>query len=80
MELISGKTGIIKGMLMDQKWIAGIGNLYADEILFQCKIHPKTNIKNLTTTEKKSVFKEMKKVLKTVKQAWIEGEKLPENY
>lgn len=32
----------IKKMLLDQSFITGIGNIYADEILFRCKINPKT--------------------------------------
>lgn len=32
----------VKGVLMDQKLVSGIGNAYADEILWDAKIHPKT--------------------------------------
>ncbi len=35
------KKVIIKKALLDQKYITGIGNIYADEILFRCKINPK---------------------------------------
>ncbi|MCX6813684.1 MAG: hypothetical protein NT078_00415, partial [Candidatus Azambacteria bacterium] len=38
--LISKKRGPIKKILMDQKVISGIGNIYSDEILFVAKIHP----------------------------------------
>ncbi|MFH1613036.1 MAG: bifunctional DNA-formamidopyrimidine glycosylase/DNA-(apurinic or apyrimidinic site) lyase [bacterium] len=44
------KSGKIKSILMDQKFIAGIGNAYADEICFYSKIHPEKNI--LTLKEK----------------------------
>lgn len=33
---------MIKSTLMDQNAIAGVGNIYSDEILFQAKIHPRT--------------------------------------
>lgn len=38
----------IKAFLLDQTKIAGIGNIYADEILFQAKIHPESITKNIT--------------------------------
>ena len=34
-----GRSGV-KGVLMDQKEFAGIGNAYADEILWEARIHP----------------------------------------
>ncbi|RKX64779.1 MAG: hypothetical protein DRP41_04105 [Thermodesulfobacteriota bacterium] len=37
---LKNKSKTIKTLLMDQKFIAGIGNLYADEILFQARILP----------------------------------------
>lgn len=74
------KTGTIKGLLMNQKLIAGIGNLYSDEILFQTKIHPKTKVDKLSEKERKSIFKEIEKVLEEVKEARVEGTKLPNSY
>jgi formamidopyrimidine-DNA glycosylase len=35
-----GRRGPIKGLLLDQRQIAGIGNIYADEALFRARIHP----------------------------------------
>jgi formamidopyrimidine-DNA glycosylase len=37
----AGKKRAVKEMLLDQSVVAGIGNIYADEILFACRIHPK---------------------------------------
>lgn len=39
-ELLAGRRGTIKGLLLRQDLIAGIGNIYADEILWQARIHP----------------------------------------
>jgi formamidopyrimidine-DNA glycosylase len=36
------RTKAIKGVLLDQQMVVGVGNIYADEILFQAKIHPAT--------------------------------------
>ncbi|MDT0645558.1 DNA-formamidopyrimidine glycosylase family protein [Zunongwangia sp. F260] len=80
MELLQDKKGSIKSALTDQHLIAGIGNLYADEILFQCKIHPKTSTAKLSEKEKKSLFEKMGKILKKVIKSKTEGSKLPESY
>lgn len=65
LEVLEHKKGRIKTTITDQHLIAGIGNVYADEILFQSKIHPKTKTEKLTEKERKKLFKEIGKVLKT---------------
>jgi formamidopyrimidine-DNA glycosylase len=48
---LRGKKKNIKSFLLDQKFISGIGNIYANEILFYCKINPFKQAKNITKTE-----------------------------
>ncbi|MFO7876990.1 MAG: DNA-formamidopyrimidine glycosylase family protein [Desulfovermiculus sp.] len=48
-ELLPTRRGAIKSQLMNQKVLAGLGNIYADEIHFQVRIHPQTKIKNLSS-------------------------------
>ena len=38
--LLAGRTAPIKASILDQKLIAGVGNIYADEALFQAGVHP----------------------------------------
>lgn len=54
----------IKAVLMNQKIISGIGNEYADEILYQSGIDPHHSIKDLSQTQLKTVYKQINKVLK----------------
>ena len=54
----------IKTLLMDQKFIAGIGNIYSDEILFAAKVHPLRRAKTLSEKEVKKIFQNIKKILK----------------
>ncbi len=54
----------IKPLLMDQKAIAGIGNIYSDEILFASKIHPLRLAKTLQKGEIKKLHQNIKKILK----------------
>ena len=46
--LLAGRRGRIKPLLLNQNLIAGIGNIYADEILFASGIHPQSTIENLS--------------------------------
>lgn len=46
----------IKAVLLDQKVIAGLGNIYADETLFYAKVHPETRAGNLTRAEVEQIL------------------------
>lgn len=50
-ELIAKKSGGLKALLLDQSFIAGIGNIYADESLWRAKIHPLRRAQSLTDAE-----------------------------
>lgn len=54
----------IKALLIDQKVIAGIGNIYSDEILFAAKVRPLRRSKTLTNKEIKNIFQNTKEILK----------------
>ncbi|MEQ1561471.1 MAG: DNA-formamidopyrimidine glycosylase [Nitrospira sp.] len=56
-------SGKIKTVLMDQTVIAGIGNIYSDEILWEAGIHPERTISSLKETEIKSMWKIIPKIL-----------------
>ena len=54
----------IKKLLMDQNLIAGIGNIYSDEILFDAKIHPLSLAGSLDPERRKRLYRSIKKILK----------------
>lgn len=58
-----GRTAAIKTTLMNQEVIAGIGNIYSDEILWRAKIDPFKSTNKLSREEFNQIFKAMKKVL-----------------
>jgi formamidopyrimidine-DNA glycosylase len=74
----------VKTVLMDQAVVAGIGNLYADEILFQARLHPKTPAKNLDQARRKALLGKIKQVLETAIDCGAGAEqfleRLPKNY
>jgi len=55
----------VKSVLMDQQIIAGIGNIYSDEILFQARINPAARMDELAPDQLKRLLLEIRKVLKT---------------
>lgn len=54
----------IKAALLDQTVLAGIGNIYADESLWGAKIHPATRVKDVSDAKLKSLFTEIRYVLR----------------
>ena len=64
LEKILNKSQSIKQFLMDQKNIAGLGNIYCSEILFDTKILPTRNVNDLKNFEIKKLVLSIKKVLK----------------
>ena len=56
MNYFKNKKKDIKSFLLDQKFVSGIGNIYASEILFLCKINPKKRALKLTKKEVKKII------------------------
>ena len=63
------RKGRIKTSLLNQKLLAGLGNIYSDETLFDAKIHPLTKIDTLNPEKLKSLYCSIKKILKKAIQA-----------
>lgn len=64
-ERLDKKTnGKIKIVLIDQSVIAGIGNIYSDEILWRAGVHPERKVSTLKEPEVKLIFKAIKETLK----------------
>jgi len=62
-EVLEGTNGKIKAVLMDQNRIAGIGNIYGDEVLFKAGVRPDRRINTLTKNEIEKIFKSIRPVL-----------------
>ena len=63
-EAVKNKKGKIKQVLMVPQVIAGIGNIYASEILWQAKVNPEKSVANLAEKELKLIYQAISKVLK----------------
>lgn len=63
--ILSGSKRDVKTVLMDQRLMAGLGNIYSDEILFQALIYPHTAAKDIRRDTAARLFGAMQKTLKT---------------
>ncbi len=76
-ELFAKRKAPIKAVLMDQTFIAGIGNYLADEILYQARVNPNRPMNSLTKTEVKRVRVKMQLVLNHAVSVNADYEKFP---
>ncbi|WP_103027878.1 Fpg/Nei family DNA glycosylase [Salinibacter altiplanensis] len=57
------RRGTIKGRLLDQSVVAGLGNIYADEALYQEGIHPRTTVSALSEADLWGLYEAIQTVL-----------------
>ena len=75
---ILGKhRGAVKAILLNQKLIAGIGNLYADEILYRARMHPATEARRLSDKDLRRLFRAKRYVLGKAIALKIDFNRLP---
>jgi formamidopyrimidine-DNA glycosylase len=55
-QLLADRRGVIKAALMDQRLIAGIGNLLSDEILWRARVHPATAVAKLGPSRRHRLY------------------------
>lgn len=80
-EKILGRgRGTVKSTLMNQHLIAGIGNVYSDEMLFQSRIHPRAEVADLEEHLVKELFDNMQMVLKKAIECRVDPEKFPDYF
>jgi formamidopyrimidine-DNA glycosylase len=80
LELMQKRRGIIKPALLDQNLMAGLGNLYADEALFQAGICPKARLSNLAEDRLEKLFQCIQIVLNTAISGQADFSALPDSY
>lgn len=63
-EMLADKNTPVKVLLMDQKRIGGVGNIYANDALYMSGINPKRSAKHITDEEAESLYASIHSVLK----------------
>ena len=64
LEKLKGKEKPIKTLLLDQTIINGLGNIYANEVLFKAKINPFRSASTITMEEAKAIIGSSRKIIK----------------
>ena len=63
-ERLRGRSARLKSLLLDQSFVAGIGNIYADEALWLARLHPLRSADSLTETEVRRLHRSIRRVLR----------------
>ncbi|MGD8276193.1 MAG: DNA-formamidopyrimidine glycosylase family protein [Thiohalocapsa sp.] len=78
-ELARSRRGGTKCWLMDQAAMAGLGNVYTDEILFRARLHPKTPVAALDADGLHRLFEAISEVLHIAIEAGADPARMPDD-
>lgn len=79
-EIFAGRRGSVKGALTNQHAAAGLGNVYADEVLFYARIHPETAATDLEDDAWDHVRRAVRHVIERAIEARAEPERMPSSW
>ncbi|GGE17536.1 formamidopyrimidine-DNA glycosylase [Marinithermofilum abyssi] len=60
---LAGRRTKIKALLLNQEFLAGLGNIYVDEALYQAGLHPERTVSSLSDDEVKRLFNSIRSTL-----------------
>ncbi|MDE2841140.1 MAG: formamidopyrimidine-DNA glycosylase, partial [Chloroflexota bacterium] len=64
-ERLARRTTSLKSLLLNQHFLAGLGNIYVDEVLFACKLHPRRSADSLTEKEAAALLNTTRDILRS---------------
>lgn len=79
-DLLDDRRGSIKSFLMNQALLAGIGNEYSDEILFQAGIHPTVTVDRLDSNRRHALYTTLRDVLERAVECGGEPTRMPDDF
>lgn len=79
-KMLGKRRGAVKSVLMNQRLIAGIGNIYADEILFRARMHPATEISRLNDKALTKLFRATRYILEKAIAAKADASQMPKSW
>ena len=79
-KILGKRRGAVKSILLNQQLIAGIGNIYADEILFRTRMHPATEISRLDDKALAKLFRATRYILDKAIAAKADVEQMPKSW
>jgi len=78
--IVGKHRATVKAILLNQSLIAGIGNLYADEILFRARMHPATEAARLSEKDLTRLFRVTRYVLEKAIALKTDFDRLPKSW
>ncbi|HML93960.1 MAG TPA: DNA-formamidopyrimidine glycosylase family protein [Thermodesulfobacteriota bacterium] len=79
-DIVQKGKGGIKALLMNQKLVSGIGNIYSDEMLFQAGIHPESAASALGKADVRKLYDKMRRIFRTTIKRGADSDKYPSSY
>ncbi len=79
-KILGKRRGAVKSVLLNQRIIAGIGNIYADEILFRVRMHPATETSRLDDKALTKLFRASHYVLQKAIAAKVDANQMPRSW
>ncbi len=79
-EMLAERRGTLKGLLLDQSFIAGAGNIWGDEVLFQAGLHPERRADTLDADEVKRLYQALRRVMRLGERRDGHIDKLPRSW
>jgi formamidopyrimidine-DNA glycosylase len=78
--IVGKHRGAVKAILLNQQLIAGVGNLYADEILFRARMHPVTEATRMSDKDLQRLFRATRYVLERAIALKTDFNRLPKTW
>lgn len=79
-ERIGSRRGGIKSALMNQSALAGLGNVYTDEILLHAEVHPESDMSTLGESATRKLFDQMRYVMEAAIDAGADPSEMPSDF
>jgi formamidopyrimidine-DNA glycosylase len=79
-KILGNRRGAVKSILLNQRLIAGIGNIYADEILFRARMHPATELSRLDDKALTKLFRATHYILERAISAKADANQMPRSW
>ncbi len=77
---LRSRRGAVKSALTNQSVVAGIGNIYGDEILFQAQLHPKTKLTTLSRSDLRDLHTATHQILQVAADNGGQIEEISDQY
>lgn len=77
---VQGGRGAIKPLLMDQTVLAGLGNIYTDEVLFAAGVDPRAHVDRLDEPTVRALHRAIQRVLRAAIAARADVERMPRGF